>query len=78
MAEEFRKVICELLVSNLKERYLVKVLLIFNYWLKDIVVCIVESKLIDLELVQVFQDYTINHARGAMESYFAINSMLKY
>ena len=54
---------------------MVNKLLVLNLWLKDIEMCMQKHKLPYLEFVQLIQDYTTDHRRGAMKFQLKIISM---
>ena len=76
-AEEFRK-ICKPKIQKLKGRYSSNALLVFNSWLKDIRMCVRETKLTNMEAIQLVKDYTAEGARGVVEFYLDTNSTWKY
>ena len=65
-AEECRK-IHEPKIPKLKDSYSANAMVVFNSWLKDVEMYIREKKLINLETVQLINDYTTDNARGAVE-----------
>ena len=77
VAEEFRK-IREPKISKLKGGYSANAMLVFNFWLKDIKMCIQEGRLSNMEAVQLIKDYTSEIVRGAVEFYLDTNSTWNY
>ena len=74
LAVEECKKIREPKVSKLKGGYTENAMLVFNFWLKNIEMWIKECKLLNLEAVQLVEDYTSNNVRGAVEFYLDTNS----
>ena len=73
VAEAFIK-ICEPMIQKLKGRYSLNTMPVFNFWLKDVEMCVREWKLTKLEAVHLIKDYTTENARGAVEFYLDTNS----
>ena len=77
MAEEFWK-ISEPKIKKLKGGYSANAMVIFNWWLKDVGMCVTKWKLLNMETVQLMKDYTMVGPRGAVEFYLNTNSTWKY
>ena len=47
---------------------------VFNFWQKDIDMCVQECKLMNIEALQLFKDFTTEYARCAVVFYLYTNS----
>ena len=70
--QDFKK-IQEPKIVQLKGGYSSNAALIFNSWMKDIDMCVQDCNLTEHEAVQLVNDYTTEHAHGAVEFYLNTN-----